>query len=120
MGKTMSQHILDALNPRHEVMIGWDRPLSNFFLIVLDLTVAEDEEDREIVWLGADRPATELDVDRVLKEACEWAVIPIDLRKKLLADQQHEGRRIWSRPDGGALAPLKEVETCLENTERSL
>jgi hypothetical protein len=45
--------------------------------------------------LGADRPATELDVDRVLKEAANWAVIPEDLRERLLRDKRVEGRRIW-------------------------
>ena len=91
----MSQHTLEPLQSHHEVTIGWDPPLSNFFLQVHDRDVAEDEGDPVIVWLGADRPATELDVDRVLKEAANWAVIPEDLRERLLRDKRVEGRRIW-------------------------
>lgn len=91
----MSQHTLEPLQSHHEVMIGWDPPLSNFFLLVHDRDVTEDEGDPVIVWLGADRPATELDVDRVLKEAANWAVIPEGLRERLLRDKRVEGRRIW-------------------------
>jgi hypothetical protein len=91
----MSQHILEPLTPRYEVRIGWDRPLSNFFLIVHDNEIDEDNADPVIVWLGADRPASELDVDGVLVEAAKWALVPADLRARLLDEQRIEGRRSW-------------------------
>ncbi len=91
----MSQHILEPLSPRYEVRIGWDRPLSNFFLIVRDDQIDEDDADPVIVWLGADRPASEMDVDRVLVEATKWALVPADLRERLLDEQRIEGRRSW-------------------------
>jgi hypothetical protein len=89
----MSQHRLMPLNPRHEVTIGWDPPLWNFFLQVHDLDVLDDEADPVIVWLGADGLATEPDVDRVLKEAAKWAIIPDHLRDQLQMDERLEGRR---------------------------
>ena len=89
----MSQHILEPLTPRYEVRIGWDRPLSNFYLIVHDNEVDEDLADPVIVWLGADRRASELDVDRVLVEARKWALVPEDLRENLLYEQRVEGSR---------------------------
>jgi len=89
----MSRYELEARNPRYEVSEGWDRPLSNFFLQVYDLEADEEKEDPMVVWLGADGYATEMDVDRVLREASKWAVIPSDLRVHLLLDQEREGAR---------------------------
>ncbi len=89
----MSRYMLAPHSRRHEVCIGWDRPLANFFLQVRDLDVHEDEADLVIVWLGADDYATETEVDHVLEEASRWALVPQVLRAQLLLDQQYEGAR---------------------------
>jgi hypothetical protein len=96
----MSQHFLKPLNPQHEVLIGWDRPLSSFFLQVRDLDRDEDEDrdleyevDPILVWLGADGFRTQPEVDPVLEEARKWAVIPEFLRERLLRDEREEGSR---------------------------
>lgn len=94
----MSRYPLEPHNPRHEVHVGWDRPLSNFFLVVLDPHVDEDTGDPIVVWLGADGYATEPHVDHVLQEASKWAVVPRGLRALLLFDEQCEG--MHSQSDG--------------------
>jgi len=89
----MSRHLLEARNAHHEVSIGWDPPLANFFLQVQDLHTDEAIEDPVFVWLGADGYATESNVDRVLAEAELWALVPCELRATLLAEQAAEGVR---------------------------
>lgn len=89
----MSRYELEPYNARYEVSVGWDRPLSNFFLQVYDLDADEEKEDPMILWLGAEGYATEIDVDRVLGEAAKWAVISSELRVHLLLDQKREGTR---------------------------
>lgn len=89
----MSRYELEPYNACYQVSVGWDRPLSNFFLQVYDVDANEEEEDPMVVWLGADGYATEMDVDRILKEASKWAVVPPDLRIYLLLDLKREGTR---------------------------
>ena len=91
----MSQHQLIPRDPRHDVTIGWDPGLANFFLQVLDRKVKERNEDEDpfIVWLGADGYDTEPDVNPVLEEAERWAFIPRGLRISLLTDHKREGTR---------------------------
>jgi hypothetical protein len=86
----MSRYTLEPLLPEHEIVIGWDRPLANFFLQVRDLTIAEDDDTKDpiIVWLGADDYASEMDVESVLAEARRWAAVPDDLQSRLLCDQR--------------------------------
>jgi hypothetical protein len=89
----MSRYELEPLNARYEVSVGWDRPLSNFFLQVYDTEADEEKEDPMIVWLGADGYATEMDIDRILEVLPKWAHIPSELRTRLLLDQRQEGVR---------------------------
>jgi hypothetical protein len=89
----MSRYTLEPHSQRYEVSIGWDRPLANFFLQVVDRDVDEDKADPILVWLGADGYATETDVDHVLEEASTWAMIPQEFRTRLLSDQRCEGVR---------------------------
>ena len=86
----MSRYRLAPRNRRHEVDIGWDRPLFNFFLQVRDLDIDEDKADPMVVWLGADGFATETAVDPVLDEASRWAMIPEGMRVRLLSDRRTE------------------------------
>ncbi len=86
----MSRYTLEPLLTKHEVVIGWDRPLANFFLQVRDLTIADDDDtmDPVLVWLGADGYASETNVESVLGEARKWAHLPEDLHARLLRDQR--------------------------------
>jgi hypothetical protein len=95
----MIRYELEPYDARYEASVGWDRPLSNFFLQVYDTEADEEEEDPLIVWLGADGYATEMDVDRILEEVSRWAGVSADLRVHLLLDQEREGTR-----PGSALA----------------
>jgi len=89
----MSRYELEARNPRYEVSVGWDRPLSNFFLQVYDTEADEEEGDPMIVWLGADGYAMETDVDRILQHLSPWAIVSDVLRAQLLLDQEREKAR---------------------------
>jgi hypothetical protein len=89
----ISRYELEPYDARYEVSVGWDRPLSNFFLQVYDFEADEEKEDPMIVWLGADGYGMEMDIDRVLGELSRWAVIPAILRTQLLVDQAQEGAR---------------------------
>jgi len=103
----MSHYNLEPLTSHYEVSIGWDPPLGSFFLQVRDREVDEVQADPVIVWLGADWPATETDVDSLLLEASQWAILPEDLRSRLLTDRTAEGTRpaplflrwlVWNDP----------------------
>jgi hypothetical protein len=101
----MSRYDLEPLESCYEIAVGWDPGLGNFFLQVIDRDLANEDDsdvDDVIVWLGADEFRTELDVDRVLAEAAKWAVLPEDLRPRLLSDQVSQGTRsapflFWAR-----------------------
>jgi hypothetical protein len=71
--------------------VGWDPPLGNFFLQVID--PSRDEENELLVWLGADGIGTETNVDRILGEASKWAIIPADFHQVLLAEQAADPAR---------------------------
>jgi hypothetical protein len=91
----MSRYSLEPLSARHEVAIGWDRPLANFFLQVRDLTIADNDDSTDpiIVWLGADEFGSEPDAESVLAEARRWAHVPDDLRDRLLGDERSNPAR---------------------------
>jgi hypothetical protein len=81
----MSRHNLQTIDANHQIVVGWDPPLGNFFLQVID--PLRDEENEILVWLGADGIGTEANVNRILREASKWAMVPENLRKVLLAEQ---------------------------------
>ena len=92
----MSRHTLTALKPTHDVVVGWDRPMSTFFLQVIDME-ASGEDDRVIFWLGGSfdevkSAATLVDAVR------SYAVIPASLQATLAAEQAA------SRLDPGAMS----------------
>ena len=61
----MSRHLIDGLNPRHLVYVGWDPPLSTYFGQVYDPARGEDENP--IYWIGTDRPAQFPEVAELVK-----------------------------------------------------
>jgi hypothetical protein len=87
----MSRYNLQPIDANHQIVVGWDPPLGNFFLQVID--PSRGEEDELLVWLGADGIGTETSVDRILDEAGNWAIMPQDLRQVLLAEQAADPER---------------------------
>lgn len=90
----MSRYKMEPNNDRHTVIVGWDRMLSNFYLQVLD-EQAESDLDYEVLMMGSDGYAIEIDAAEVLSRAKEYASIPDDLLSKLLKDEERE-RPEWS------------------------
>jgi len=48
----MSQYHLKAKDPIHTVMFGWDPPMNTFFAHVIDTEKDEDDEGRDVYWVG--------------------------------------------------------------------
>lgn len=81
----MSRHHLVALNPAHEVVVGWDRPLRTFFAQVTNVAADEASDERTVLWIGC---ATEAVSDPALAVHAlqPYAVIPADLVQTLQGD----------------------------------
>jgi hypothetical protein len=96
----MSRHLLVArpeISGRLEVTIGFDPPLSTFFLTVEDLD-QEDDELRMRVWIGGEFKGV-TDVEAIIAQAEPWAIIPEDLAGKLRHDLANKTR---AKPNGPA------------------
>jgi hypothetical protein len=68
----MSRYTIKGHEETHEIVIGWDAPLANFFLQVKDLE--RNEDDEPVVWLGAEGYGTQTNVDLILAEAAKWGL----------------------------------------------
>ena len=82
----MSRHELDALNPAHEVVVGWDPGLATFFAQVLDTAADEESDAYEVLWIGTGfrevlNPAT------VVAAVAPFASVPADLPGQLARDR---------------------------------
>lgn len=51
----MSNYRVYATDPKLEISAGWDPMLNTFFAHVVDTTKAEDEEGRDVLWVGCTR-----------------------------------------------------------------
>jgi hypothetical protein len=89
----MSRYELEPLNPDHYVAIGWDSPLSNYYLLVLDKSRAAEDPEHPVVGLGADGYGTQPYVDPVLDTARKYGHVYPGLRNQLLADREKEPAR---------------------------
>ncbi|MEV7775430.1 hypothetical protein [Kitasatospora sp. NPDC086791] len=71
-----------------EVRIGWDGPLSTYFLQVLDYPSDPDVEEEviEVVWMGA-APFEHPEPDDLLEIVRQYAEVPDDLAPRLAADK---------------------------------
>jgi hypothetical protein len=99
----MSRYTIEAHDEDHEIVIGWDAPLANFFLQVKNRW---NDEAQPFVWLGAEGYGTQTDVDLILAEAAKWGPVRPDLRADLLSDQQTQG----TQPKNPLLSALLERE----------
>ena len=62
----MSRYKLkSAKNPNHEVVVGWDATLRNYFCIIEDSSIDEEEADPTIFWIG-----TNYDEIMTVEELC--------------------------------------------------
>lgn len=78
----MTIHMLVPLDKKHEVRVGFDRPLQYYFLSVFDLTVPKDQEDLVLdINFGCDG------VDTLLAQAKVWAHLDDVLRSRLVEDE---------------------------------
>lgn len=48
----MSNYELKAKQPDHTVSAGWDPMLDTFFAHVIDTTKSEDDDNRDVYWVG--------------------------------------------------------------------
>jgi hypothetical protein len=52
-GRGMGRHEIPARNPAHKIIVGWDHPLSTFFVQVIDRAKeAAGEDEKFVLWLG--------------------------------------------------------------------
>lgn len=113
----MSRHVIPAINPTHEVVVGWDKGMSTFFGTVTDPDlerrasdagdrVAEavaagrtpDPEDEKLsmtetilLWVGASRVGEVQTVEELAGELAEYAEIPDEVREQLRRDRGQAG-----------------------------
>lgn len=80
----MSRHLLDALDPELVVWVGWDPPLSTFFLQVEPPGGVDG--DGLVLWLGTDWGEIETAAE-VVARLREWADVPCDLERQLERDR---------------------------------
>jgi hypothetical protein len=63
----VSQHVVVNKSATKKWVFGWDQSLKSFYLQVHDLSLPEDE--RIIVWLGADKTTQMYEVEDLIREA---------------------------------------------------
>lgn len=75
----MSRYTLTSINPDHEVIIGWDAPLTTFFGQVI-------REDNVILWFGLDLNEVH-DVAKAVAFLSPYAAVPAAVQAQLAADR---------------------------------
>ena len=83
----MSRHELDALDPAHEVVVGWDPGLATFFAQVLDTAADEESDAYEMLWIGT-RFQEVLNPAAVITAVASFATVPADLLHQLARDRR--------------------------------
>lgn len=81
----MSRHHLIALDPAHEVVVGWDRPLRTFFAQVTNVAADEESNEWTVLWIGCAMEAVS-DPALAVHALQPYAVIPADLVQTLQGD----------------------------------
>ncbi len=82
----MSRHLIDGLNPRHLVYVGWNPPLSTYFGQVYDPGRGEDENP--IYWIGTDRAGQFPEVAELVKAMAKYAVVRAEMIRTLFHDKE--------------------------------
>lgn len=63
--RKLSNYLVAPTKEKHEIWAGWDPMLNSYFAHVIDVEKAEDEEDRDVLWIGT-RPNEIHDVTVVI------------------------------------------------------
>lgn len=79
----MSRYELAPRNPRYQVFVGWDGPLSTYFLQVYDTQGNPDSQP--FTWLGAGEHLDYTDLTRAIEP---FAELPLEIAGKLSSDRQ--------------------------------
>lgn len=88
----MSRHTLIPNDPNHEVVVGWDKGLEDFFIQVFDIQKsAETGEDVLAVSLGCNPIQGELSYSRFVTEARKYGYLSENLAHEILEEMR--GRR---------------------------
>ncbi|WP_375383183.1 hypothetical protein [uncultured Sphingomonas sp.] len=82
----MSRHVFPGHTGATSVALGWDRPLSTFFVQVFRPDPDEEGEETSFIWTGTARgelssPAEAIEIAR------PWANLPDDLGRMLELDR---------------------------------
>ncbi|MFE2529456.1 hypothetical protein ACFXEL_35115 [Streptomyces sp. NPDC059382] len=88
---------LDGAPAGRTVRVGWDAPLATYFATAWDEPGDEGADTDHLVFAGA-APYDISDPATVLELVAPYAVIPEDLRERLLAERDAEGDRFRRRP----------------------
>jgi hypothetical protein len=81
---TESRYDIAGNNPKHEISVGWDAPLTTFFAQVFD-SDSEDDMDEPVLWLG-DEPMQIPTLELLIQRLAPFASIPPDILEKLQKD----------------------------------
>jgi hypothetical protein len=84
----MSRHIIPGRDPKHQVVVGWDRPCAGFFGQVIVPGETDDDEDDVVFWVGAGYPGQVPTVEDLALHLRPYAEIDGETRAVLLADQK--------------------------------
>jgi hypothetical protein len=86
MENTMSRYQIAAIDPKFEVTVGWDAPMTTFFAQVVDRALDEADDDNALVlWIG-DRDMAVPTIDQLIVAIARYATIPADVIEQLQAD----------------------------------
>jgi hypothetical protein len=80
----MSRHQIPGLDPRHEVWVGWDRPLMTYFGQVYDHS--RTEEENPILWVGTNWREIS-GISTLARHMDPYAELSQDIRMVLFADK---------------------------------
>lgn len=78
----MSNYNIPPRDAVHEVMVGWDPQMNTFFAHVIDQTKDEDEEGRDVLWIGCD-PNEIHDVEVLRAKLQNYALLSEDILSTL-------------------------------------
>jgi hypothetical protein len=85
----MSRYKISATQDNHEVFVGWDAPMTTFFIQVFDRGIS-DPDEQLVVWIGDDVSIPTL--QRLQDIVANHATIPTEIVEQLQADYD----RAWS------------------------
>ena len=78
-------------NERYEVLVGWDRPLQYFFMVIQDETVPEDNDDSMVYSNQNDPEGPGLSFDRIHAVLHQFQITPpLTLWRDLQKDKQDD------------------------------